>query len=286
MTAICRTIAPKAATAWAWLLVLPLLAACGSMPGNLMTTPEPVYLRATGSTTLGPLLSELALAYNNQVPTTSLEVTAAGSQFGLDALSSGEADLAFVSWLPPGPDGPQLDPRCQATLIGRDAIAIIVHPSNPVQGLGLLQLQQLFGGKAYEWQAVGVNLAPGQVQPVSREAGSGTRAAFEALAMQDGRVSPRAIVATSSREAVDYVAVHPGAIGYVSADFVSSQVKAVSIEGEMPTLQAVSRGSYLLARDLWLVTASPPPAAVRRFIEFVQGPAGQEIVNQRFVGTR
>jgi phosphate transport system substrate-binding protein len=256
------------------LLLLLLLVACGEP----VATPEPVFLQATGSTAMSPLLSELAAAFGESSPLIDLEVSGLGTQFGLETLRSGEADLALVSWLPA-----ELDPGWRATAIARDAIAVIVHPSNPVDGLGLLQLQDLFGGRVYEWARVlGSARALGTLQPVSREAGSGTRAAFEALVMIEREVTPLAIVAPSSRAVIEYVVRDPHAIGYVSMGYVTSEVKVLKVEGELPTPQTAQQGSYPLTREFWLVTADPPLEAVQDFLDFVLGQAGQQIVGRRY----
>jgi phosphate transport system substrate-binding protein len=183
----------------------------------------------------------------------------------------------MASWLPA-----DLDDEWQATAIARDGIAIVVHPSNPLAGLGLLQLRDLFTGRVYEWRAVGGRATQGEVQPVSREAGSGTRAAFEALVMEEHAVTPLAIVAPSSRAVVDYVADHPESIGYVSMAYVTPEVKVLSLEGELPTPQTTGRASYPLTRELWLVTADPAAPEVESLIRFALSPAGQQIVGQRY----
>jgi phosphate transport system substrate-binding protein len=257
------------------LLLMPasLLVACGEP----LATPEPVFLRAAGSTSMNPLVAELGEAFGEQYPLVSLDVQGPGTQYGLDALRAGEVDLALASWLPA-----DLAPGWRATAIARDGISVIVHPDNPVDGLGLLQLQDLFGGRVYEWQAVGG--APGGelVQVVSREEGSGTRGAFETLVLQDLAVTPLAIVAPSSQAMVEYVASHPGAIGYVSMGHTTPDVKVLRIEGGLPTSQAVGQGSYALTRELWLVVVESPPEAVEVFIDFVLGAAGQQITGRRY----
>ena len=258
-----------------------LLAGCGEP----VATPEPSYLSVAGATEMGTLGTELAAAFGDQQTTVSLEVTAPGTQYGLDALYTGKTDVAMASWLSsdsPNASGLQLEDRYQATAIARDGIAIVVHPSNPINGVGLLQLQDLFGGRVYDWQGV-MALAPeGEVVVVSREAGSGTRAAFESLVMQDQRITPRAIVKTSPQSVVDYVASHPAAIGYVSMASVGVGVKVLRIEGELPTPETAAQGSYALSRELWMVTADPPSAAAGQFLDFVLSPAGQEIVGRQF----
>lgn len=249
-----------------------LLLACGEP----VATPEPVFLRATGSTAMSPLVAELATAFNKQSPTINLEVTGLGTQHGLDALQADEVDFALASWLLSDLSD------WHTVTIARDGIAIIVHPSNPVTGVGLLQLQDLFSGRIYEWQAVGGRTTQGPVQLVSREKGSGTRAAFEALVMGDYQVTPLAVVAPSSQAVVEYVAGHHNAVGYVTMDYVSPEVKVVQIEGELPTLETVRQGSYPLTRELWLVATSPPSEAVQAFFDFVLSPSGQQIVGRRF----
>ena len=259
--------------------LLALVVAC-SQP---VVTTEAVYqtIRAQGSTTLSPLLAELAAAYHEQTPPVSVAVDGAGTGYGLEALRTGEADLAMASWLPG-----DLSPSWRATPIARDGIAVIVHPDNPIEGLGILQLQDLFSGRTYEWEAAGAGATFGVVQPVSREEGSGTRAAFEQLAMEGQSVTPRAVVVTSSQGVVDYVASHRDAIGYVSTGYLSPGVKALTVEREAPTPEAVRQGSYPLCRELWLVTADPPTAAVQQFLDFVLSPAGQTIAGRHYVAIR
>ena len=261
------------AAALLWLLPAGLLVACGEP----VATPEPVFLQAAGSTSMSPLVAELGEAFGEQYPLVSLDVRGPGTQFGLAALRAGEVDLALASWLPP-----DLDPDWRPTAIARDGIAVIVHPDNPIDGLGLLQLQDLFSGRVYEWQAVGGTPAAGLVQVVSREEGSGTRSAFEALVLQDLDVTSLAVVAPSSRAVVENVAAHPGAIGYVSMGHATSDVKVLKIEGGLPTSQTVGDGSYALTRELWLVAAKPTPKPVNDFLRFVLGAAGQQIVGRQY----
>jgi phosphate transport system substrate-binding protein len=260
-------------SAYPLFFLLALLVGCGEP----LATPQPTYLRAAGSMEMAPLVAELAAAFGQQQPAIDVEVTGLGTQYGLDALREGETDIALVSYLPP-----DLESRYQATAIACDGLAIIVHPDNPVDGLGLLQLQDLFGGRIYEWKAVSSRATVGEIQPVSREAGSGTRAAFEALLMSGQRVTPLAVVAPSPQAIVEYVAGHPGAIGYVSMGSVSPGVKVLKIEGELPTPQTARQGSYALTRTLWLVTADAASPGVQLFLDFVLSPAGQQIVGRDF----
>jgi phosphate transport system substrate-binding protein len=253
-------------------VVVLVLAACGEP----VSTPEPVILQAAGSMEMAPLLGELAAAFGQENPLVSLEVTGLGTEYGLQALRAGDVDVAMASWLPPEPQR-----GWRATAIARDGLAVIVHPDNPVDGLGLLQLQTLYSGQVYEWRALSRSAAPGEVEPVCREEGSGTRAAFDALVMDGARLTPWAVVASSPEAVVEYVAGHPRAIGYVSMAFVTPDVKVLKIEGALPTPEGAAQGSYALTRELWILTADPPPEGVQAWLDFVASPAGQRIVGRQ-----
>jgi phosphate transport system substrate-binding protein len=250
-----------------------VLVACGQP----VATPEPVYLEAAGAMAMAPLMEELSAAYHQRAPVVQIEVSKPGTWFGLQALTAGEIDLAMASWLAEQPGQGQ-----RATAIARDGLAIVVHPSNALDGLGLLQLQDLFSGRAFEWSAVGDGVSQGEVQLVSREEGSGSREAFEALVMAGVEVSPLAVVAPSGRAVLDYVTSHPEAIGYVSMSEASSKVKVLQVEGAWPGTKNTSEGSYALTHELWLVTPERASAEVQEFVGFVLSPAGQQIVGEQF----
>lgn len=261
---------------FALLVLLPCLGTLTAC-GEPLATPEPVFLQAAGSTTISGLAGQLAEGFSEQSPLVSIEVTGLGTRFGLSELAAGRADVALASWLPA-----DLDAQWQVTAFARDGIAIVVHPGNGVDGLGLLQLRDLFSGRVHQWRGVGGKPSLGALQIVSREAGSGTRDAFETLVMEGRDVTPLAVVAPSSDAVIEYVSSHPEAIGYVSMGRSSPGVKVVSIEGELPTPRGAELGSYPLSRDLWLVTSGSPSEPVAAFQRYVLSPAGQQVVGQSF----
>jgi phosphate transport system substrate-binding protein len=233
-----------------WVPVLVILAVPVAGCGEPLSTPETVYLQAAGSMAMEPLVEDLARACDERLSYTELETASLGTSYGLRALRAGEVDLAYASWLVPAQEtvdkpaenlpsqaGLGVDPQWQVTTIARDGIAIIVHPSNPLEAVGLLQLKDLFSGRAHEWRAMGGENSLGEVQPVSRETGSGTRAAFEVLVMEDLPVTPRAVVMPSPQGVLEFVAEHPTAVGYISSALVIPRVKVLEIEGEAPTLE-------------------------------------------------
>ncbi len=160
----------------------------------------------------------------------------------------------------------------------------MVHPRNTIPGLTLLQLHALFRGETSDWSTL--KGASSETVIVSREDGSGTRAAFETLAMGGERVTLNALVMPTSQAVVDYVASHRGAVGYVSTGALTDGVRAVPVEDVAPTASAVRSGVYSLGRVLYLYTPNPAPPATQAFLDFVLSPAGQAIVARHLVPIR
>jgi len=252
------------------LVLLLLLVACRS-PGR---PHELVRIKMAGSTSMQPLLEKLAIAYSKRHKHVSIDVEGGGSRLGMELARRQRVDLGACS------REFQEDKGLWSTSIALDGIAVIVHPQNEVDGLTLLQLRDIFFGRILDWRDVGGRA--GGIVVVSREDGSGTRVAFEGMVMGEKRVTPTAVVMPSSQAVVEYVAGHPRAIGYVSLGYISPQVKALEIEGVMPTPENVGRGEYHLIRPLLLLAAEPPTGEVKAFVDFALSPAGQAIVGERY----
>jgi len=255
--------------------VLALLAACG----RSLEPPAPIHLRIAGSTSMQPLLEELARAYSERHRHVTIEVEGGGSRLGMELARERRVDLGASS-RPPSEEGPSVAAPLWSTPIALDGIAIIVHPRNPVEELTMPQVRDIFSGRILSWEEVGGRA--GEIVVVSREEGSGTREAFERMAMGGRRVIPTAVVMPGSVAVVEYVADHPEAIGYVSMGHLSPQVKALAIEGVVPTPGSVEGGEYPLIRPLFLVAAEEPTGEARAFVDFALSPAGQAIVGERF----
>ena len=258
-------------TAICYLLLAVWLVACGAT----VETPTPVYLKAAGSTAMTPLMEDLAAAFHERQTWVTVDVGGGGSELGQGMAAAGQVDLGLASWLPDGPpDG------LQATVVARDGIALVVHPTNPITGLTLIQAHDLFFGRILDWSELGGPARP--VQVVSREDGSGTRAAFEAMVMGGDRVTPTALVMPNSQAVVDYVSRDPGAIGYVSMGYLDGEVRVLSVEGLTPTPETVSRGEYHLTRELVILSRVGASSPAQTFLDFALSPAGQTIVARRY----
>lgn len=260
------------------LLLALALAACG---GQHQPVAPPSVVRISGSTSMMPALQELAAAYRQRQPNTRIELLGNGSEAGLRELKAGLIDLAAVSWKP---EGAELPEGIIATPFARDGIGIIVHPANRVAGLTLNQVRSIYRGEVLDWRAAGGPLIEPLV--ISREDGSGTRAAFEARVMHSEQVTLNAVVLPSNRAVVDQVARQTGAIGYVSMSALTDTVRAVPVEELLPTPTNVRSGAYHLTRYLYLYAPVAPAPDVQRFLDFVSSAEGQRIVGRHHVSLR
>ena len=173
-----------------------------------------------------------------------------------------------------------LDKGVHATLIGKDAIAVIVHESNPVSGLSAAQLRDIFTGKITNWSAVGgPDLA---INPYIVKKGSATRKVFRKVIMQGDEYKGTKVI-TPDAKIVTTVSRDPGAIGQISFAFLKDVegVKSLDVDGQKAS---VDNAKYPITRPLHLTTKGAPSGEAAEFIGWALSAEGQTVVKQRFVG--
>lgn len=258
-------------------LLFPLLAiiACGGVEPH-----PPVHLTLAGSTSMLPLVQELARAYEEAHHYATIDTKGGGSRFGLEAVRKDQVEIGMISWDLTGGEASGL----RARTIAYDGLTIIVNEDNRVRRLALAEIRNIFTGQILDWSELGGEA--GEIQVVSREDGSGTREVFEVQVMQGKRVIPMAVIMPGSQAVVEFVATHPTAIGYVSMGWLGEGVRAVAVEGIEPNRETVAQERYPLTRPLLLVTPNEPDPEAQSFINFVLSPRGQAIVTKKYVGVR
>lgn len=233
---------------------------------------ETSSITVAGSTSVQPFAEKLAEEYQKEYPgRPSINVQGGGSSAGAAAVLSGAAQIGMMSRdLGEGEDG--LTP----IVIARDAIAVIVNPNNPITGIDLKQLQDVFSGEITDWSKLGGHA--GQISVIIREEGSGTRGAFEELVMGQADIAKTAVVQDSNGAVRETVARDQNAIGYISLGLVDSSVKPLAIGEVTPSVANVKNGSYTLTRPFLFVVKGDPAAEVTQFIDYVTGEGGQRIL--------
>jgi len=256
----------------AWLL---LTAGCAQAPAP----PAPVTLQIAAVPAAADLVSQASKAYTAAHSYVTIDPSEDDNDEALAAVASGQADLAFIER--PLLTAETLDPvtgkrSLWSWPIGRDGVAIIVHPTNPLASLTMEQLQRAFTGDEADWQALGG--APGPVQVVIREDGAAVRTAFEHGVLQGKRVAPTAIIMPNDQAVADYVSHNPGAIGYISMGALLPGVKVIGINNVLPLPSEIARGRYPLSHPLFLVARSPLTTRAWSMVSYLLSPQGQSLI--------
>jgi phosphate transport system substrate-binding protein len=274
-----------------------LLAGCAEA---VVSTPRPVLITISGATAMHPVLQELTAAFGATHPNVAFTLRGGGSTLGEEQALAGRVNLGASTLFPPEQEVPR-PVRLVRVPIGVDGLAVVVHPANATPGLSVEQLRRVFSGEILDWAEVGG--APGEIELVSREDGSGSRRLFEDRVMGDEPVSLTAVVMPTSWDVVDYVSRHPQTIAYVSRGLAmvaprgappaavgatppAPAVRVLPIADTTPTLDAIRSQSYPLVQPLYLVSRGETRGVVRQFVDFVLSPAGQAIVARYHVPVR
>ena len=238
-------------------------------------------LTIQGSTTVLPIAQRCAEEFMKEHPEANISVRGGGSGVGIAALIDGTIDIATASRAMKTKELKKarvngINPV--AHVVARDAIAVILHPQNPVNNLTKSQLKAIYTGAISRWNEVGGS--SDVIVVVSRDVASGTFEVFNELALDKQRVRPDALMQASNQAVVNIVASTNGAIGYVGLGYLSKEVKPIAIDGVMPSVATAKSGAYLLARSLYMYTDGKPKGLAKEFIDFVLGPKGQRIVKE------
>ena len=228
-----------------------------------------------GSTSMEKFANALSEAFMEKYPKVTVTAEFVGSGAGIEAVSNGTADI--------GNSSRNLKDEEKAkgvaeNIVAIDGIAVVVDPANTVEDLTKDQLTSIYDGSVTNWKDVGGNDAP--IVVVGREAGSGTRGAFEELLkLEDACKYSNELDSTGAVMAK--VASTPGSIGYVSLDVLDDTVKAVKLDGAEPTDENIKAGKSFLSRPFVMATKgeiSEQSDLVKALFDFIYSDEGSELV--------
>lgn len=234
-------------------------------------------IQMVGSTSMEKLANALAESFMEKYPDVTVSVEFVGSGAGIEAVSSGTADIGNSSR---NLKDEEKEKGVVENIVAIDGIAVCVDTSNTVTNLTKQQLIDIYTGAVTNWSELGGGDFP--IVVVGREAGSGTRGAFEEiLGIADSCVYANELDSTGAVMAK--VASTPGAIGYVSLDVVDDSVAVLSMEGVEPTAGNIKAGNYFLSRPFVMATKgeiSGQSELVQAWFDYVLGEEGQQIAEQ------
>ncbi len=270
------------------------VAACRSRPSTGPGSPPASgqAIENKGSDTLVNLALAWAEAYVPAHPDVRISVTGGGSGTGIAAMINGTVDIANASR--------QMKPEEIAAaeangispvefVVARDAIAVVVNPSNPVDQLTLQQISDIYTSKITNWHDVG-----GEDRPIvllSRESNSGTYVYFLENVIRLGSkdsdllFSPETLLMPSSEGISAEVRQNPNAIGYDGLGYVTPDQKVLAVgtgaDGPyvLPSVATVNDGSYPISRPLYMYTAGEPTGSIQDYLQWILAE-GQQLVGE------
>ena len=228
-----------------------------------------------GSTSMEKLANVVAEGFMLKYPKVFVTAELPGSSAGVEAVLAGNADIGNASR---NLKEEEKSSGAIENIVAIDKIAVILDKSNAVSDLNKDQLIQIFTGEITNWKELGGANQP--VVVIGREAGSGTRGAFEEL-LKIEEICRYSNEINCTGGVMAKVASTPGAIGYVSLDVLDDTVLAVKLEGVAPTADQIKSGSYFLSRPFVMATVgeiSEQSELVQAFFEYLESEEGRELI--------
>jgi phosphate transport system substrate-binding protein len=263
-------------------LVLGSVFAGGSKDSDAGTDAATYTIEVGGSTSVTPLMELLAAGYQKAKPRIKININGTGSGDGIKNTGALYQIGMSSRELTPAEQGAGLT----EAIIAIDGIAVIVNSANPVEGLTIEQIRNIYTGAITDWSQVSAGARRGKIAVVSREEGSGTRGAFEELVDFQGKLLAGANESTSTGAIKAGIAGNPDAIGYISLGSVDNTIKALSVGGVAATNANVINSSYKIARPFILLTGSNIHPESQAFIDWALGSAGQAIVKTSWISVK
>lgn len=266
-------------------LCVGLLAGCGAPAATQSPSQSPAGSPAggsaaltgkvvtNGSTSMEKVIGALIEQFKTVQPGVTVTYDPTGSGTGVEAAKNGTADIGLASR---ALKDSEKEGGLTETVIAKDGIAIVVNPANGVEDLTVEQIARIARGEITNWSEVGGGDA--EIAFVGREAGSGTRGAFEEIT-ETADVCVYSQELTSTGAVVTAVATTPGAIGYVSLSSVDDTVKALKVAGVAPSEATVLDGTYAIQRPFVFATKTDEPLseAAQAFYDFAMDSANAEL---------
>ncbi len=228
-----------------------------------------------GSTSMEKLANAVAEAFMEKYQGVTVTAEFTGSSAGIESLVAGSVEIGNSSR---NLKEEEIANGAVENIVAIDGIAVVVDTANTVADITKEDLAKIYTGEYTNWKDLGGNDEP--IVVVGREAGSGTRSAFEEL-LEIEDACKYANELDSTGAVIAKVASTPGAIGYASLDAINDTVVAMAVEGVAATEENIKAGSYVLSRPFVMATMgeiSEQSEAVQELFAYLQSEEGKEII--------
>ena len=226
-----------------------------------------------GSTSMESVVKALGEAFMEMNPEVTVNYSGTGSGTGIQSTIDGTCDLGLSSRALKDEEKTN---GAVENIVALDGVAVVINPANGVEDLSVEQIAQIFTGEITNWSELGGT--DGEIAVFGREAGSGTRGAFEEIVGVDNCKYTNEY--SSTGDVIGNVASNPNAIGYASLSAVDDTVKAVMVNGVAPSEDTVKDGTYEIQRPFVMVTkdGAELSEAAQAFLEFAMSEDAADII--------
>lgn len=253
-------------------------------------------IKNKGSDTMVNLAQAWAEKYSDISDSVSVEVSGGGSGTGVAALINGTVDIANCSRQVKDKEKQQAKDNTGKEpiefIVGYDALAVYVHKDNPLDGITIPELAEIYGedGTITKWDNLGVansGCSSDKIIRISRQSNSGTYFYFrEALLGKDRDFELGSLDLHGSKDVVEVVGRTHCAIGYSGMGYATDHVKMLKVATGSdapyysPNLENVLAKSYPIARPLYMYSLGEPTGEAKAYLDWILSPEGQKIVEE------
>lgn len=235
-----------------------------------------------GSGSLNDEMQDLAKVYMANHPLDSIQVLSESmsSTGGIEGVKAGRLSIGLVAREPRGTDRRTLVYRALA----RSAVAFAVHKSLPISNLSDSQACDIFSGRVRSWRDVGGSDLKIMVLTRKKDDANTETVRANMVCFKDLQITTAAITLERGSEVLDGLNNRPGTVGIVNVGSSLTErqnVKTLALGGVLPSAETVQNGKYALYGERGIVTRGVPEGAVKRFLDFVDSPAGQKVLSRR-----
>ncbi|MBE6051686.1 MAG: phosphate ABC transporter substrate-binding protein [Clostridium sp.] len=228
----------------------------------------------SGSTSVGPLMEKMAEDFEKLNEGVVIEVNQTGSSAGIKDVIDGVSKIGMSSRdLSVDEEG-----KVEGIVMAYDGIAVIVNNENPIINISKEEVKDIFTGKITNWKDVGGE--DSEIVVVSREDGSGTRAAFEEIVEYKAKDLVRdALISDGSGNIKVIISQNKHAIGFISFEYLDQSVKALEVDNVKATAENVIESRYPISRGYLMVVDKTNLSDIdTKFIEWILSDNGQDLV--------
>ncbi len=249
------------------------LTGCGSTEANAAKLSGKISL--AGSTSMEKLCEAMSESFMEANPEITVTVEYTGSSAGVESLVQGSVDVGNASR---GLKDGEKESGAVENIVAIDGIAVITDKNNTVKDVTTEQLVSIYTGEVSNWSELGGN--DEAIVVIGREAGSGTRGAFEEL-LEIEDICAYAQELDSTGAVLAKVASTPGAIGYISLDAADDSIQSIALNGVAATEENIVAGQYQLSRPFVMATMgeiAEQSELVQAWFDYIHSEDGQAVI--------